>query len=322
MEFGIARSSDEATEKLGSSHYELVISDMGRPPDSRAGYTLLDALRKQGNPIPYVIYAGSNKVEHKREAIEHGAVGSTNRPDESFVLVSKGLAAVDADGVAVVDQVAGELLVADQLSDQGEMGLLDLAHIDAAQQPKQGIGMGKGVELREQQPQVVLEHGSGELGVGGTPRCRLKDEHQDTVEHQDGEAMLELVGIARVGNLQFRGLQFRGRFTKLPSVPGTVYQIAREPLPARCTPWLESRIDSLDLDHLPKPFKVLDVVRQEARDAARQHRSHDIRIVNLFATDLKIPHQFQKLAGDSGGIVRHLKALFQIANAPDDHIRR
>ena len=60
------------------------------------------------------------------------------------------LAAVDGDGVAVVDQIAGELLAPDQMVHQLDVGLLDLAHIDAAQQPEQGIGMGEGFQLWKQ----------------------------------------------------------------------------------------------------------------------------------------------------------------------------
>lgn len=89
--FDIALSTEEAIAKLSASHFDLIISDMGRPPDSRAGYTLLDHLRKAGNRIPFVIYAASRAPEHRREAIEHGAIGCTNRPDELFVLVSQGL---------------------------------------------------------------------------------------------------------------------------------------------------------------------------------------------------------------------------------------
>ncbi|MBK7235724.1 MAG: hypothetical protein IPI02_08920 [Sterolibacteriaceae bacterium] len=44
--------------------------------------------------------------------------------------------------------------------------MLDLAHIDLAQQTKQRIGMGQTVQLGEQQPQVVLEHGPRDIGVG------------------------------------------------------------------------------------------------------------------------------------------------------------
>jgi len=91
IDFGIATSTKDAIQKLERSNYDLVISDMGRPPDSRAGYTLLDQLRKQGNEIPFVIYAGSRSPEHQRESISHGAIGCTNRADELFVLVSKGL---------------------------------------------------------------------------------------------------------------------------------------------------------------------------------------------------------------------------------------
>lgn len=96
IEFGIARSTDEAIEKLSVSHYDLIISDMGRPPDSRAGYTLLDKLRGAENNIPFVIYAGSRAPEHQQESVEHGAVGCTNRADELFILVSKGLVASKA----------------------------------------------------------------------------------------------------------------------------------------------------------------------------------------------------------------------------------
>ena len=52
---------------------------------------------------------------------------------------------------------------------QLDMCLLDLADIDTAQQPKQGIGMGQTVQLRKQQPQVLLEHRPGDLLIGRPP---------------------------------------------------------------------------------------------------------------------------------------------------------
>ena len=60
---------------------------MGRPPDSRAGYTLLDALKQRGDYPPFVIYSGSHAPEHKRETKERGGWGTTNRPQELFGLV-------------------------------------------------------------------------------------------------------------------------------------------------------------------------------------------------------------------------------------------
>jgi CheY-like chemotaxis protein len=84
----LATSTDEALEKLRRQQYKLVISDMGRPPDRRAGYTLLDAMRQGGNHTPFVIYAGSRAPEHGAEARRHGAVGSTNSPQELVTMVT------------------------------------------------------------------------------------------------------------------------------------------------------------------------------------------------------------------------------------------
>ena len=111
------------------------------------------------------------------------------------------LAAVDGDGIAVVDQIAGELLVPDQMVHQLDVGLLDLAHIDAAQQPEQGIGMGEVFQLRKQYTQVFLEHGPGDFPIGRTPGRILEHKDQDPVDHQDGDLIFELVGVSRVGDL-------------------------------------------------------------------------------------------------------------------------
>lgn len=54
--------------------FDLFISDMGRPPDNRAGFTLLARLREMKINTPYIIYAGSNSEQHKAEAIRAGAI--------------------------------------------------------------------------------------------------------------------------------------------------------------------------------------------------------------------------------------------------------
>jgi DNA-binding NarL/FixJ family response regulator len=64
---------------------------MGRPPDARAGYTLLDKLRSAGNKTPFVIYASSRAPEHVREALKHGAIGCTNSPQELVGIVTGAL---------------------------------------------------------------------------------------------------------------------------------------------------------------------------------------------------------------------------------------
>jgi CheY-like chemotaxis protein len=83
----LATSTGEALETLKRHSVDAIISDMDRPPDSQAGYTLLDKLRACGNQTPFIIYAGSRAPEHRAEARRRGAAGCTNRPDELFEMV-------------------------------------------------------------------------------------------------------------------------------------------------------------------------------------------------------------------------------------------
>ena len=82
IDFVLALSTGQALAHLRKQEFDAIISDMGRPPDPRAGYTLLEALRDSGDQTPYFIYAGSRDPEHVREALRRGAQGTTNRPDE------------------------------------------------------------------------------------------------------------------------------------------------------------------------------------------------------------------------------------------------
>jgi CheY-like chemotaxis protein len=85
--FVISTSTDDALTKLKDQKFDAIISDMGRPPDPQAGYTLLDRLRSSGDLTPFIIYAGSRAAEHRAEARRRGAIGCTNRPDELFDMV-------------------------------------------------------------------------------------------------------------------------------------------------------------------------------------------------------------------------------------------
>jgi CheY-like chemotaxis protein len=95
LTFDLALSTDEALERLSSSRYGAIISDMGRREGPREGYRLLDAVRASDTITPFFIYAGSNAPEHKREAAEHGAQGSTNRANELVDMVTQALSSND-----------------------------------------------------------------------------------------------------------------------------------------------------------------------------------------------------------------------------------
>jgi CheY-like chemotaxis protein len=96
IKFELALSTSEALTKLRNNHFDAIISDMGRPPDQRAGYTLLDTLRKSGVSTPYFIYAGSDAPRHLSEALSHGAQGSTNRASALITDVLKSLGYSDS----------------------------------------------------------------------------------------------------------------------------------------------------------------------------------------------------------------------------------
>jgi len=93
VRFTLSISTEDALERLHRQKFDLIISDMGRPPDQHAGYTLLDTLRGAGDRTPFVIYAGSRDPEHVKEAREHGALGCTNSAQELILLVTRALGA-------------------------------------------------------------------------------------------------------------------------------------------------------------------------------------------------------------------------------------
>ena len=87
VNFVLATSTDDALELLRQRRFDAIISDLGRGLGRKAGYTLLEGLRKSGDRTPFIIYADSQAAEHRAEAKRKGALDATNRPDELFRLV-------------------------------------------------------------------------------------------------------------------------------------------------------------------------------------------------------------------------------------------
>ena len=91
IEFVLSATTEDALTKIRPGKYAVIISDMGRPPDTMAGFTLLEALKKQAETTPFIIYAGTRAVELRDEAQKRGAFASTNNPEELFQLVLKAI---------------------------------------------------------------------------------------------------------------------------------------------------------------------------------------------------------------------------------------
>lgn len=91
MTVELSTTTESAQEKLRHGSYDVVISDMARPEDPRAGYVLLDWMRRREKSTPFVIYSSSNHPEHYDEAISAGAIGSTGRPQELVDMILRAL---------------------------------------------------------------------------------------------------------------------------------------------------------------------------------------------------------------------------------------
>jgi CheY-like chemotaxis protein len=92
ISFVTATSTEEALDLIDKYSFDAIISDMNRPSDTKAGYTLLDKIRSLGNRTPFIIYAGSNANSQKVEARNRGALGLTNRAPDLFEYVLSALA--------------------------------------------------------------------------------------------------------------------------------------------------------------------------------------------------------------------------------------
>lgn len=89
--FGLAitlsTSTEEGLEKLRARRFDVVITDLGRPGDPQAGYTLLEHIRQTNKQMPVIIYSAAARDEQHAEARRRGAFGSTNNPQELIQLV-------------------------------------------------------------------------------------------------------------------------------------------------------------------------------------------------------------------------------------------
>jgi CheY-like chemotaxis protein len=83
------KSTAEALSHLRNRNeqFDVIISDMARSDDPKAGYTLLAEVEKLAYRPPYIIYSGRSNPSIVAEAKTKGALGQTNNPKELLDLV-------------------------------------------------------------------------------------------------------------------------------------------------------------------------------------------------------------------------------------------
>jgi len=82
-----ATSTPEALHKLEQGSFDLIISDMNRSGEVRAGFSLLTRLRMEGSITPFILYSAPATPECQAEAWKRGAVGVTDRPQDLITMV-------------------------------------------------------------------------------------------------------------------------------------------------------------------------------------------------------------------------------------------
>lgn len=93
--YELATSTDEGLAVARGSLFDVVISDMGRPGDRRAVYSLLEGLRRDGNLVPFVIYSAGRKPDHVGLALSLGALGTTDHQVELSAMVLRAVGRSD-----------------------------------------------------------------------------------------------------------------------------------------------------------------------------------------------------------------------------------
>jgi CheY-like chemotaxis protein len=82
----IAKTGEQALEKVTGGHYDLVLMDLGLP--DKSGYEVTQILRQRNESIPVYALTAYTDQDHKNRAFEAGMNGFLSKPlEESEVKV-------------------------------------------------------------------------------------------------------------------------------------------------------------------------------------------------------------------------------------------
>ena len=94
FEITLAQSTDEAIEILKGQRFDVIISDMNRPDEPRAGLTLLDRIRSNGINTPFIIYSALVDRDMQEEVRKCAGSDITNKPDDLVLMVLESVSSV------------------------------------------------------------------------------------------------------------------------------------------------------------------------------------------------------------------------------------
>lgn len=86
IDVSISVSTEDALIKIDSYEFDLIISDLGRYENGMerpmAGLELVDSIRKKGEKMPLLIFAGRRGIENRDKLLAAGATNVTDSPTQ------------------------------------------------------------------------------------------------------------------------------------------------------------------------------------------------------------------------------------------------
>jgi DNA-binding NtrC family response regulator len=88
IDIDLATSETEAEHRLQTDKYDLILSDIARGDNRKAGLEFLGKYAKREQRVPFIFYVG---VLHPEKGVPGYAFGITHRPDELLHLIMDAL---------------------------------------------------------------------------------------------------------------------------------------------------------------------------------------------------------------------------------------
>lgn len=87
----LSTTTDAAETELSKTNFDMIITDMSRPPDKEAGLSLIKYLHEHGIKVPTIIYAAFWASKHLGKEEDFGAKLITNDPSQVYATVLNNL---------------------------------------------------------------------------------------------------------------------------------------------------------------------------------------------------------------------------------------
>jgi esterase/lipase superfamily enzyme/putative methionine-R-sulfoxide reductase with GAF domain/CheY-like chemotaxis protein len=88
-EIASVTTTTDAVSRVQETRFDVIISEMTRGREKRAGFDLLEGLRWRKDRTPVIIYAGGSGNAERRAAFRAGAFGRTDQADELYEYVNR-----------------------------------------------------------------------------------------------------------------------------------------------------------------------------------------------------------------------------------------